>query len=222
MWYGLTLVEAVILGELTLWIWRITPAQWLCDYGQIPGEAESKRRGMSRKTELIFFASAIGYLVFTGFLFGAGADSWRLLYAFVLFIPLSQIAAADIRFCIVPDQWLCLLALLCAFAAWKDGSLGLNFRQSWWISALFWAAAVAAAAVNGSALLGIGDVKLLSVIGLAGGASVLWTSLLMASLFCGSYCAAGLLAGRMKKKDSCPLAPFLIAAWGWASVYGGG
>lgn len=130
---------------------------------------------------------------------------------------LSGCACVDLVEHRIPNFLTGLLALLSAlflsagFLTGQPGALGcLN-------SSLFSAAASAAVLTVGSLLshqgIGMGDVKLIVALGLAGGVYVTVGTVFFAALLCALASGWLLLSGRKTLKESIPFGPFLLIGY---------
>ena len=211
---GIKILAAVAVGFLAghaaVFVFNRVPAVWLCDYGQDPGE-ELKNRSHQRLK---------GYpwkLLFSGF-FAAGAihlilyDVRFSLAALVFCWALLEIAIADKKYGIIPDQFV----LLTAAAAIGFVTFQKSFLEPVW-GVLLGTGIMLLAALTGKLLfkqesLGFGDVKLFAAMGLALGFKGTLTVLILSSLSCALYLSVLLIKGRVKKDDMVPIGPCICAA----------
>lgn len=208
----------IILGTLAgfsiIYIFNKMPASWLCDYGEKPSEELSDpytQRIKGYPWRWIYAAGFSCLLVRLSFFdvqFAAAAlfACWALLI----------IGLADLKYMIIPDQFVIMLALT-AFGF-------IPFQTSLWQPA-------AGAAIGGGVMLitsllggavfkkevmGFGDVKLFASLGLALGAKGTIIVLIGASLCSGIAAGLGLASGKYKKDDVKPLGPYIC---GWGILY---
>ena len=213
IFYG---VAGALLAPLGLWILNKMPARCFCDYDEQPGpEHQAPRASMQKQGwPAGLFLCITAVLLFLRF--GAGVESAAL----VLFCAvLTLISLADTRFSIIPDELLIAGGFLAVVSA-IPAALAQNSLMGW-LSPLLGGVLGAGMvlALNGIArlfykrdALGMGDVKLLAVCGLACGLSgVLYVAVLTLFLAGGSF----VLLMAMKKlspDEYHPLGPYIVLA----------
>lgn len=208
-------VASVILGTLAgfsaVYIFNKMPAHWLCDYGEKPSEELSDPHIQRVKGYPWRWIYAAGFscllirLAFFDVQFAAAAlfACWALLI----------IGLADLKYMIIPDQFVIMLALS-AFGF-------IPFYENLWQPAM--GAAIGGGVMLLTALLGgaafkkevmgFGDVKLFACLGLILGAKGTVIVLIGSALCSGAAAGIGLAAGKYKRDDVKPLGPY-ICAWG--------
>ncbi|MDO4545467.1 MAG: A24 family peptidase [Bacillota bacterium] len=209
------IVASIVLGVLAgfsiIYIFNKMPAKWLCDYDQKPPRELTDpyiQRVKGFPWRWIYSAGFICLLLRLSFFdvqFAAAGlfACWAML----------MIGLADLKYMIIPDQFVIMLALAAfGFVPWHD---------SIWqplLGALIGGGVMLMAAVLGGAafkkeVMGFGDVKLFASLGLVLGVMGTVVVLIGASLLSGIWAAAGMAAGKYKKDDMKPLGPF-ICGWG--------
>ena len=211
--YGLA---GILLASLGLWVLNKMPARCFCDYDEQPGPEHQAPRVFMRKQgwPASLFLCITAVLLFLRF--GAGIESAAL----VLFcVVLSMISLADTRFSIIPDELLIVGGVLAVVSA-IPAALTQNSLMGW-LSPLLGAALGAGIvlALNGIArlfykrdALGMGDVKLLAVCGLACGLSgVVYAAVLTLFLAGGSFVLLMALK-KLSSDEYHPLGPYIVLA----------
>jgi len=211
-----SLIIGTLAGFSTVYIFNKMPAQWLCDYGQKPSEELADphiQRVKGYPWRWIYaagFSCLLVRLTFFDVQFAAAAlfACWALL----------MIGLADLKYMIIPDQFVIMLALS-AFGF-------IPFHESVWqpaAGAVIGGGVMLIAALLGGAafkkeVMGFGDVKLFASLGLALGAKGAVVVLVGSALCSGIAAAIGLASGRYKKDDVKPLGPY-ICAWGIIYIF---
>lgn len=208
------IVLAVILGVLAghgaVYIFNRIPAQWLCDYNQESGPELRENSGQRVK----------GFpwkWVFSGF-FAAGAIRLAVfdwVYAAAMLVlcwALLEIALADKKYSIIPDQFVVLAAI---------SALGLVPYHSSFLQPLLGmltgGGIMLLSALLGKLIfkkesLGFGDVKLFAALGLALGFSGTLTVLVLSAVSSAVVFGCLLAAGKVRKDDMLPLGPYICGA----------
>lgn len=125
---------------------------------------------------------------------------------------LMMILLSDVRYSIIPDE---LVIAGCVFAT--VGALGDVFSGRGWLQCLspVLGAAIALFNLLGRILykkdaLGMGDLKLMVICGIASGTSGTVIALLVGILSAGIWFAAAIALKRVRSDDYMPLGPFLV------------
>lgn len=207
---AVAVVLGILAGHGAVYIFNKIPARWLCDYGQEPGEElkdplQQRVKGFPWKW------------VFSGF-FAAGAirlavfDCVFAAAALVLCWALLEIALADKKYGIIPDQFVALTAISAlGFIPYHS-----SFLQPVW-GMLLGGGVMLLSALMGKILfkkesLGFGDVKLFAAIGLALGFHGTLAVLVLSSVSSAVIFGCLLAAGKVKREDMLPLGPYICGA----------
>lgn len=174
IWIPSCMLGAAVTAWLCVFVLNKIPANWLCDYGEQPGNELFGRRislwphGMALFAVLLFsFAGLFLQYGNTGFFYTSC----------VIAAVLSLIGIADLKYQIIPDQFVLFLVLAGVCADSIDLS-GKHLIHNSVISPILGAAAGAglmlAISLLGQLLyrkeaLGFGDVKLFAAVGLMAG-----------------------------------------------------
>lgn len=211
---SISLVLGILAGCAAIYIFNKMPAAWLCDYGETPPQELTDpyvQRVKGFPWRWIYaagFACLLIRLTFFDIQFAAAGlfACWALLI----------IGLADLKYMIIPDQFVIMLALS-AFGF-------VPFHQSVWqpvLGAFMGGGVMLLVALLGGAafkkeVMGFGDVKLMASLGLALGLRGIIIVLVGASICSGAAAAIGLALGRYKKDDVKPLGPYICA---WGAIY---
>lgn len=209
-------VLGALLAPLGVWILNKMPARSFCDYDEQPGpEHQAPRVSLQKQGwPAGLFLCIAAVLLFLRF--GAGLESAAL----VLFCAvLVMISLADTRFSIIPDELLIAGGVLAVVAA-IPAALMQNSLKGWLspvLGALLGGGLVLG--LNAAArlfykrdALGMGDVKLLAVCGLACGFSgVLYVFLLTLVVAGGSFVLLMALK-KLSHDEYHPLGPYIVLA----------
>lgn len=206
----------ILLAPVGLWILNKMPARCFCDYDEQPGPEHQAPRATLRKQG---WPSGV-FLCITAVLlflrFGAGIESAAL----VLFCAvLTMISLADTRFSIIPDELLIAAGVLAVISA-LPAALAQNSLLGW-LSPLLGGALGAGMvlALNLVArlfykrdALGMGDVKLMAVCGLACGLTgVIYVAVLTLFVAGGSFILLMALK-KLSPDEYHPLGPYIVLA----------
>lgn len=240
-----SLIMGFFAGPAAVYVFNHMPAAWLCEYGEDPAKDPRLAKGEKRIKEnpwrwvysacfmyLCLRLSLIEYsegrlsvqpevTTMTTQLAAAG-----LIACWILLI----IALADLKFMIIPDQFVLLLALSSiGFAplwlaekaememqAGPDGGLWASLGGFWqpFFGMVIGGGFMLLCALAGKLIFkqnafGFGDVKLCAAMGLVLGINGTIAAVAAAVILSGFAAAAGLATGRYGKKDQKPLGPYL-------------
>ena len=218
-------------GPAAVYVFNHMPASWLCEYGEDPAEDPRLAKGEKRIKENPWrWVYSVGFICLclrlSLFEYEGGAirvqpeitTATTQLAAAGLFACwiLLIIALSDLKFMIIPDQFVLLLAL---------SSIGFApfWRDSWESLSGFWQPLLGMVIGGGFMLLcavvgkfvfkqeafGFGDVKLCAAMGLALGINGTIATVAAAVILSGFVAAAGLASGKYRKDDRKPLGPYL-------------
>lgn len=205
------LIVGGLFGEMAILLWQHTPAVWFCDYGEIPGDAERQSRGRKGYSRIVAYSGFwIWVSCWIAFYHELHADFWFWGAAALCAV---QIVLADVKFQIIPDQWILLLGIFFGGQALWEGKFLTYLSQALLVVVFIWTLALVIERKRHTLVLGFGDIKLLFVLGLFGGLAPLLQMMANACLFCGIGCGALLLFKKKKMEDSCAFGPYLIGAW---------
>lgn len=189
------------------------PARCFCDYDETPDERHAPPR-VGTTGRLLSAAALAAVFAVLAFRFGFGVKSCALC---LLCTSLMMILLSDARYCIIPDELIIAGCVLAVIGVLPDVLRGENWGQR--------LSPVLGAAVGGGVILainllgrlfykrdalGMGDLKLMLVCGIACGASGTAIALLVGILSAGIWYAAAMALKRVQSDDFMPLGPFLV------------
>ena len=206
-----SIVAGVLAGFAAVYIFNKMPASWLCDYDRKPSRELTDpyvQRVKGMPWRWIYAAGFVCLLLRLTFF-----DSQYAAAALFACWALLIIGLADLKYMIIPDQFVIMLALSAfGFIPYHN-----NMLQPLLGMAIGGGAMLTVLLLGGMAfkkeVMGFGDVKLFASIGLVLGIKGVIIVLAGSSLFSGIAAAAGLAAGKYGKNDSKPLGPY-ICGWG--------
>ena len=233
-------------GPAAVYVFNHMPAGWLCEYGTDPQKDPRLAKGEKRIKENPWrWVYSVGFICLCLRLslieYGDGqlsvspeitTETTQIAVAgLVACWLLLIIALADLKFMIIPDQFVLLLALSSiGFAPlWRTGEGELQDLSgaaggSLWNSLDgFWQPLIGMVIGGGFMLLcalagklifrqdtfGFGDVKLCAAIGLVLGINGTIAAVAAAVIISGFTAAAGMASGKYRKNDQKPLGPSL-------------
>ncbi|WP_303857496.1 prepilin peptidase [Aminicella lysinilytica] len=204
------ILAGILLGNGAVYFFNKMPAKWFCDYGETPS-AELRdpytQRIKSNPWKFVFtmFFVAIGvYMV---------VNDWRFAIAALLAIWLMvEMSIGDIKYGIVPDQLVILLAVsalgfIAYHGSWKDCVYG----------ALIGFGVMGFMALLGKLMykkdaVGGGDIKLFASLGLLAGVYGILAIFVMTTIFSAGHFIWLLLRKKAKRTDSRPMVPYATLA----------
>ena len=222
-------------GPAAVYVFNHMPAGWLCEYGENPAEDPGLAAGEKRIKENPWrWVYAVGFIGLClrlslfeyeeGGLLSVQSEATTmttqlaaagLIACWILLI----IALADLKFMIIPDQFVLLLALSSiGFAPlWRNDSSGWETLNGFWQPLIGMAigggfmllCAIAGKLIFRQEAFGFGDVKLCAAMGLVLGINGTIAAVAAAVIISGFVAAAGLVSGRYRKGDRKPLGPYL-------------
>lgn len=211
-----SIIIGTFAGFSAVYIFNKMPAAWLCEYGEKPSAelADPHIQRVKGYPWRWIYAAGFACLLIRLTFFDVQFAAAGLFACWALLI----IGLADLKYMIIPDQFVIMLALS-AFGF-------IPFYQS--VLQPVVGAAIGGGVMLVTALLGkfifkkevmgFGDVKLMASIGVALGVKGTVLVLIGASLCSGIAAAIGLASGRYKKDDAKPFGPY-ICAWGIIYIF---
>ena len=237
-----SIIIGFFAGPAVVYVFNHMPASWLCEYGEDPAKDPRLAVGEKRINEnpwrwvysvcFICLCLRLSLIEFSEGSLGVqpevtGLTTQLAAAGLVACWILLIIALADLKFMIIPDQFVLLLALSSiGFAPlWRaDEEKALTLNATLWDSLSgFWQPLLGMVIGGGFMLIcalagkfifkqtafGFGDVKLCAAMGLVLGINGTIAAVAAAVIISGFVAAAGLAAGRYGKKDQKPLGPYL-------------
>lgn len=189
------------------------PAKCFCDYDETPNERHNAQK--AGKWAFILFAFVLS-AVFPILVNQLGIYV-KSVFLCLFCAVLLMIALSDIRFCIIPDELIiagCILATIAVFPGILSGQSWAE-RLSPVLGAVIGAVIILAINCLGRILykkdaLGMGDLKLMAICGIACGTSGTIIAMLVGIFAAGIWFAFGIALKRIRNESYMPLGPFLI------------
>lgn len=217
-------LAGIFLGNGAVYFFNRMPSKWLCDYDQKPSEDmldNSSQRVKSYPWKVLFtmFFVIIGIKMVM--------DDPRYAVASLLAIwALLEVAIADKKYMIVPDQFIILLAVTALgfipfHYSWKTcligGAIGFGIMLT---------VGVMGKLIYKKEALGGGDIKLFASLGLVSGGSGILAIFIMTTIFSAGHFILLLIMKKAKKGDVRPMVPYimlsatiyLVFLWGYGDI----
>lgn len=208
------ILAGVFAGNGAVYCFNKMPGTWFCDYGQAPDEellhpTEQRVKSYPWKYVLtmLFVVTGIKLVM----------EDWQFAVAAVCAMwLLLEMAIADLKYRIVPDQLVVLLAVSALgfipyHGNWMDGLLG--GLAGFGIMGL---TAVLGKITYRREAIGGGDIKLFASLGLISGLSGILMIFAMTALLSGGHLVWLLASKKIKRTDTVPMVPYIALA---ASIY---
>ena len=225
-------------GPAAVYVFNHIPAKWLCEYGEDPAENQIKDPRLTGEEKRIKenpwrWVYAVGFICLCLRLslieYNDGllsvqpqvtTETTQLALAGLIACWLMLIIAlADLKFMIIPDQFVLLLALTSVGFSplWKTDDISSVWPEGFWqpfIGMVIGGGFMLLCAAAGKLIFkqdvfGFGDVKLCAAIGLVLGINGTIAAVAAAVIISGFVAAAGLASRRYKKEDQKPFGPYL-------------
>lgn len=198
----IALISGILLGNAAVFAFNKMPISWLSEYGEEP--CDELTTCLENQTQRI---KSHPYKILFSMLFCA-CGLWLIFYDIYLMFPalislwaLLEISISDVKYMIVPNQ----LVLLLAISATGFARLHGNFLYpaiGTAIGVLFMlAVALIGKIFSGKAGVGMGDIKLIGALGLICGPGGALFILINSSLLAGIVYTIKILRGRTKRGD---------------------
>ncbi|HKM28697.1 MAG TPA: A24 family peptidase [Anaerovoracaceae bacterium] len=208
------ILVALFAGNGAVYFFNKMPGKWLVDYGQEPDEelahptVQRIRSYPWKYVFTIFFVIIAIKMVMWDYRFAAAAiiAVWTLL----------EMSIADIKYRIVPDQLIMVLAVSALgfipfHNSWKDCIFGALIG----FGVMFLVALIGKLAYKKEALGG-GDIKLFAALGLVLGVGGVIGVFIMSTILSAAHFVILLIMKKIKKDDTMPMVPYIAAA---ATIY---
>ena len=201
----------IVLGNGAVYLFNKIPGRWLCDYGQEPSEEllhPTKQRIRSTPWKYVFTV----FFILAGITMGI-KDAAYAMGALMAIWLLLEMSIADIKYMIVPDQFIMLLVLT---------GIGLVPSSGGNIKSSIWGAAVGLVLIGSMAILGrliykkwtVGgaDIKLFTVLGLVLGLDGLIFTFVVTTFLSAGHFVFLLIKKKAKLTDERPVVPYIFIA----------
>lgn len=232
---GVSILVGFFAGPAAVYVFNKLPASWLCDYGEQPSQELTDPNVKRIKENPWRWVYAVGFICLClrlslanltqaymqgGHFLPSGMEPEPLtdldcgqlaLAGLIVCWILLMIALADMKYMIIPDQFVMILAVAAiGFVPFRE-----NLYQPLLGLAIGGGTMLILAGIGAlmkKEFVGFGDVKLCAALGLVMGTQGMIVTLVLAVLAAGVYGAAGLVRGFLKKTDHLPFGPFLCGS----------
>lgn len=214
-------LAAILLGIFegngAVYIFNRIPAEWLCDYGEKPLEELLDRYSQRVKSTPWKYVFTMLFVVLNIKLV---TEDWRFgIAASISLWILLEIAIADKKYKIIPDQMVMLLAVSAmGFVTFHDGFKDCLLGGVCGFGIMF-AVALIGKLASGRESLGGGDIKLFTALGLICGFTGILVVYALTALIAGGHMVILLAMKKVKKGDAVPMAPYIGIATGVYMVF---
>lgn len=214
----------IFAGNGAVYCFNHMPAQWFCDYGEKPTEEMLDTYTQRVKSYPWKFILTMFFVVIDIKLV---MDDWQFAVGAVCAIwLLVELSMADLKYRIVPDQLVILLAV---------SALGFIPYHGSWTDCL-WGGLTGFGIMGFTALLGKmtyrretlggGDIKLFASLGLISGLTGILIIFALTALISGGHLVWLLVRKKIKKNDTVPMVPYIAIAsviyfvffWGYEQI----
>ncbi len=204
------ILVGIFQGNGAVYIFNKAPAKWFCDYDEEP-TTEMKDPYIQRvKSHPWKYVFTMAFIIFN---IKMVVDDWEFAIPGTIALwLLLELSISDIKYRIVPDQYLILLAVT---------GLGFMSYHSSWVEALIGAAI-------GFALMGLiaglgrlfyqkmalggGDIKLYAVLGFLTGIKGVLFIFVVSTFVSAGFFVIQLSRRKIKKTDTMPMVPYIAGA----------
>lgn len=210
---GAAIAAGILLGNSAVYFFNRIPGQWLCDYGQTPDEEllhPTRQRLVSTPWKYVFS----GLFVVCGIALALQNPLYAAASLAMLWLLLLM-AAADIKYRIVPDQ-LVLLLVVCGFGFIPfhgAGPLGGLWGGLVGFGVMV-CMGLAGKLIYRKETLGGGDIKLFGALGLCTGVDGILVIFILTTLLSAAHLAYLLARKRVKLTDQQPMVPYIAVSAG--------
>ncbi len=210
---ALAIVVGTLMGNGTVYFFNKIPGAWLCDYGQEPSEEllhPTHQRIRSTPWKYIFS----GLFIVIAIKLAVEAPVYGIAALIVCWL-MVQMAIADIKYMIVPDQLIMLLVVAgLGFITFQHGS---PIAGLW--GALIGFGVMMLIGILGKLIyrkdtLGGGDIKHFAALVLATGVDCIIVIFILTTLISGAHTAWLLMTGKIKITDQRPMVPYIAVSTG--------
>ncbi len=202
------LILGIIGGSGAVYAFNHMPAQWLCDYGEVPMEDKLQRQRINSRPWKALFS----VLLVAGGVKLAAEDFLFALPVMAVIWILIIISIADAKYMIIPDQAVVALAV-CAvgFVNYHDNPLDMLYGALCG-GGVMMLMALAGWLISGKEAMGFGDVKFMTALGFITGLRGIIIVIIGMSIISAMAFMVLIAMKRIKRTDSKPLGPYISAA----------
>lgn len=216
---------AVLLWLISVKVLNDVPVKWLCDYDEEPTEKHlGKRFGIKETTPFGIIFGVFGGTC--GYMFGLSVYA---VFVILIFFVLFMIMLSDIKFTIIPDQFILLLLLISAAFAAYDLLCDNIFITVWW-------SPLVGAVCGGGVLflldflsilifkkagIGFGDIKLFAVLGILFGFPWIFAAAILSVFTAFFHFIYLMIFKKADKEKYLPMGPYICIATALTLLFNG-
>lgn len=208
------ILVAVFAGNGAVYFFNKMPGKWLVDYGQEPDEELAHPTVQRIRSYPWKYVFTIFFVII-----GIKMVMWDYRFAVAAIIAvwlLLEMAIADIKYRIVPDQLIMLLAVSAfGFIPFHNHWTDCIFGALIGFGVMFLVAFIGKLAYKKEAMGG-GDIKLFAALGLVLGACGIIGVFIMSTIMSATHFVILMIMKKIKKDDTMPMVPYIAAA---AAIY---
>lgn len=204
----LALILGVLGGNGAVYAFNHMPAQWLCDYGEVPKEDKLQRQRINSRPWKALFS----VLLVVGGVKLAAEDIFFALPVMAAMWLLIIISIADAKYMIIPDQAVIALAVCSVgFVNYHSNPLDMLYGALCGGGSML-VMALVGRLVSGKEAMGFGDVKLMAALGFIAGFRGIVVIIIGMSVISAMAFLVLIAMKKIKRTDSKPLGPYISAA----------
>lgn len=203
---------AVLAGFSAVAVFNGMPPGWLTDYGETPSdELLDRSKPRIKSNPWAYILSIAMSLAFIKFIF---VDYRFFACGVFLMWVLAVMALADVKYRIIPDQFV-ILAFISGFGfipfvdSWRDQLLGLLIGSC----VMLLVATIAKIALKQMAVGG-GDIKLFAALGICLGVKGVVTVMILTCFIMGIHALFKIGKKELSLNDALPMAPYIFVSTG--------
>lgn len=204
----MALILGIIGGNGAVYAFNHMPAQWLCDYGEVPKEDKLQRQRINSRPWKALFS----VLMVAGGVKLAADDFLFALPVMAAMWLLIIISIADAKYMIIPDQAVIALAVCSVgFVNYHSSPLDMLYGALCGGGVML-LMALLGRLISGKEAMGFGDVKLMAALGFITGLRGIITIIIGMSVISTMAFTVLIAMKKIKRTDSKPLGPYISAA----------
>ncbi len=205
----------ILLGNGAVYFFNRIPGKWLCDYGEEPDEELlHPTRQRVRSTPWKYCFSCL--FVMAGIKMGLYEPVYAIIAILTCWL-LLEMAIADLKYMIVPDQLIILLMVAgIGFVPHHDGGAMSGIYGGLVGFGIMMLTGVLGKVIYKKDTLGGGDIKLFTALGLCLGVEGVLTVFVLTTFVTALHLAYLMMIGRVKQGDQRPLVPYIAVS---ATIY---
>lgn len=205
------IAAGIVLGNSVVYIFNKMPGRWLCDYGQEPDE-ELRNPTRQRINSVPWKYWFSCFFVMAGIFLGLRNPIYSVIALIVCWL-LAEMSIADIKYGIVPDQFIILMMVAAVgFVPHHNGGV---YEGIW--GGLIGFGIMLIIGVTGKIIyrrdsLGGGDIKLFGALGLCLGVEGILSVFVLSTFISAFHLGWLLIRKKIKPRQQRPLVPYIAVS----------